>query len=515
MINCITDTISKLTKNRELLCKCILFGLYFCLHFALCFFHEPWRDEAQAYLIVRDLSFSEIFHQLTVEGHPFLWYMAMLIPVKLGLSVHFLSFISFILVLIGAYVFIFHAPFKIYVKALILPSMLFTYSLPIIARDYCLVALLLVLVGYFYPKRYQTPLIYGLLIFLLPQIHVIMAGFAIMLAVVSLIEILISPKNRKVFSNYIPLLSGLFGTIILILQLRAGSSLLDFNDETPMQYFLHILGNIPLMVKTLLLACIDAIKYFWEIFNAPLLTATLFLLLFCLLINLILFKYYWKEFLILLGGAGAHIFIHAYIWGYIPQRTICTVFIFFIYVWMIYSYKDYQYTNKKMLFLEKVFKKYALALILFLCIISYQLSYQSVKQDFRGNYSGAEETALFIKNELPEDAIVISAAKDFYITPIIAHYNYNDNKIWNPATLDYERTFVDWNNRGNYIGEFAELIQMIKTYFNESDNLYILNAEGCPLANTQWEQYELVFSQVDSPCVWGETYSIYKFNWEH
>ncbi|MBQ8815489.1 MAG: hypothetical protein IJZ85_13450 [Lachnospiraceae bacterium] len=515
MSNFISNTLSKIPKDKDSVFKYVIFGLYLALHFALCFFHEPWRDESQAYLIVRDLSIPDIYRQLTIEGHPFLWYLAMLIPVKLGLPVHFLSFVSFVLSAVGTWFFIFKAPFKTYVKALILPGMLFTYSLPIIARDYCLVALLLPIIGYLYDKRYQKPFLYGLLIFLLPQIHVIMAGFGIMLAVVSLMETLIYKDNRSKLTNYIPFICGLIGTLTLIMQLKAGSSLIDLNAGNLDEFLLGILSDIPLMVKNLLKACMEAIKYFWEIFNGTLLKFGLFILLLGILMNLILIKHYWRELLIVLGGVGAHVFIHAYIWKYIPQRTICTVFIFLIYVWMIHSYKEPQFKHEKLVLLEKVFKKYLVALIVFLSVVSYQLSFNSVKQDFTGNYSGGEETAEFILNELPEDAIVVSAAKDYYITPVIAHYDYTLDKVWNPSTLDYEHTFVDWNDRGFYVDQFDAFIQLIKDNFSESDNIYILDAEGYPLLNPQWDRYELVFSQMDDPCVWGETYAIYKFNWDY
>ena len=515
MINSIKTKFAAVCADKESLTKYVLFGLYLLLHFVLCFFHEPWRDESQAYLIVRDLSIPDIYRQLTIEGHPFLWYLAMLLPVKLGLPVHFLSFVSFVLASVGTWFFIFKSPFKPFVKALILPSMLFTYSLPIIARDYCLVALLLPIIAHLYDKRFQKPFLYGLLIFLLPQIHVIMAGFGIMLAVVSLMETLIYKENRKVVTNYVPFICGFIGTITLILQLRAGSSLIDLNAGNLDEFIFGILSDIPLMVKNLLKACMDAIKYFWEIFNSPLLKFTLFLLLLGILMNVILIKHYWRELLIVLGGVGAHVFIHAYIWGYIPQRTICTVFIFFVYVWMIHSYKEPLYKQKKVALLEKLFKKYIVAVTLFLCIMSYPLSFQSVKNDFTGNYSGGQETAEFILNELPEDAIVVSAAKDYYITPVIAHYDYALDKVWNPSTLDYEHTFVDWNDRGFYVDQFDSFIQLIKDHFNETDNIYIMDVEGYPLLNTHWDRYERVFSQADDPCVWGETYTIYKFNWDY
>lgn len=501
------------TKDKDFWIKTILFGAYLLVHFILCFCHEPWRDEAQAYLIVRDLSFSDMLRQLTVEGHPILWYLAMWIPVKLGLTVHYLSFVSFALSAIGTYVFIYKAPFKTWAKALILPGMIFMYSLPIIARDYCLVALLLPLIAYYYDKRYEKPVIYGILIFLLLQVHVIMAGVAIMLAGVMLLETLFDTDKRRKVSSYIPFSFGAAGTGALILQLRAGSSLLDLNADNLDDFVLDILSNIPLFIRNMLVGCLDAVQWFWENPDRTLQKVMVVLLLIGILVNIVLIKYYWRELLIALGGIGAHVFIHMYIWGYIPQRTICTMFIYLIYVWMVCGRKQMVMKEKWAEKLSVVWKLYSVCMVIVLSVLSYPLAFNSIKADVTGNYSGAEETAEFIRDELPEDAVVIAAAKDFYVTPIVAHYDESYDKIWNPMKLDYEKTFVDWNIRGHYVEGIDAVTELIKAHFNEGDNLYILDAEGGTLIYEGLERYEVVYTQQDNPGVWGETYTIYKYKW--
>ena len=51
------------------------------------YFHEPWFDEIQAYLIARDASVHDIlFHLPHYEGHPPLWHLLLMIPARLGLS---------------------------------------------------------------------------------------------------------------------------------------------------------------------------------------------------------------------------------------------------------------------------------------------------------------------------------------------------------------------------------------------------------------------------------------------
>ena len=108
---------------------------------------------------------------------------------------------------------------------------------------------------------------------------------------------------------------------------------------------------------------------------------------------------------------------------------------------------------------------------------------------------------------------MIAAAKDYCVTPIVAHYDKDYDKIWNPMKLDYEKTFVDWNIRGRYVEGLDAVTELIKTHFNEGDNLYILDAEGGTLIYEGLERYEVVYTQQDNPGVWGETYTIYKYKW--
>lgn len=57
--------------------------------------HEPWFDEAQAWLLARDASLGELlFHRLRYEGHPPLWYLLLAVPAKLGLPYKTINLVS-------------------------------------------------------------------------------------------------------------------------------------------------------------------------------------------------------------------------------------------------------------------------------------------------------------------------------------------------------------------------------------------------------------------------------------
>ena len=66
------------------------------------YFHEPWFDEAQAYLLARDSSFHDLLMYWThYEGHPPLWHLLLRGAVKVGLPYELaLKSVNFIFVLV-------------------------------------------------------------------------------------------------------------------------------------------------------------------------------------------------------------------------------------------------------------------------------------------------------------------------------------------------------------------------------------------------------------------------------
>lgn len=64
---------------------CIVLAAYVIVVATVMCFHEPWFDEAQAWLIARDCSWREmILERPHYEGHPPLWWMMLAAPAKLG-----------------------------------------------------------------------------------------------------------------------------------------------------------------------------------------------------------------------------------------------------------------------------------------------------------------------------------------------------------------------------------------------------------------------------------------------
>ena len=121
-------------------------------------YHEKWADEAQAWLIARDLDLKTIwFHELRYEGSPGLWHTILWVAqhafhAKYGA----LGYIGMAGATAGAAVLIFKAPFPRYIRWPLAFTYFMVYQYAVIARPYTLLPLLAFLAALLF-KDIQHP----------------------------------------------------------------------------------------------------------------------------------------------------------------------------------------------------------------------------------------------------------------------------------------------------------------------------------------------------------------------
>ena len=103
----------------------IVLAVYSVALVIMMFFHEPWYDEAQAWMIAKAASYGDMFFVIPhVESHPPLWHLLLSIPAKLGLPYEVsLKAVNFVFALGTVYLIEFKSPFTNITKT-VLP---FTY----------------------------------------------------------------------------------------------------------------------------------------------------------------------------------------------------------------------------------------------------------------------------------------------------------------------------------------------------------------------------------------------------
>ncbi len=135
--------------------------------------HEPWFDEAQAWLLARDSSHLDLLlNRLRYEGHPFLWYFVLKFFVGLGFGYSALNWISAGLAVGGAIWFLKEAPLPRLFRVLFPFSYFLFFQYGVVARSYSLFPLLFFGVCHYYPTRQQRPWPYTICLMLIAQVSV-------------------------------------------------------------------------------------------------------------------------------------------------------------------------------------------------------------------------------------------------------------------------------------------------------------------------------------------------------
>lgn len=151
----------------------IVFAIYLVLLATAVGHHEPWMDEAQAWLLAKDLSFKELFVKyLRYEGSPGLWHLILMVPAKLGLPYFTINILSASISALGVWLFIRYAPFPVVIKVLYPFSFFVFFQYGIVARSYCLIAPVLFLLAINFGQRKERPYIFTGLLCLLANISI-------------------------------------------------------------------------------------------------------------------------------------------------------------------------------------------------------------------------------------------------------------------------------------------------------------------------------------------------------
>ena len=93
-------------KNNKKVIYWTIFVLYGIINLILTFLHEPWRDEIHAWLMAKELSVVDLFLESKFDGHPILWHLLLMPFAKLNFPIITLNLISFIIMLISAWLFL-------------------------------------------------------------------------------------------------------------------------------------------------------------------------------------------------------------------------------------------------------------------------------------------------------------------------------------------------------------------------------------------------------------------------
>jgi hypothetical protein len=446
-------------KDNSVIWAVLVLLLYSALNIIVLIHHEPWEDEAQAWLIARDLDIISIFKQMGYEGTPALWHMLLVPFAKAGLPYMSEFILHLIIAITAVTVFVLYAPFSRLTKVLFIFSYYMAYEYSIIARSYSLSILLLFLIAALYVKRFEHPIRYSILIFLLFNTNVHSFFIASSLTILFAWE-LRKNKERAGLSR-IAVLVMLTGGLLTFLQLLSPPDNIHYG----------IVEEISLLAPFASIAYAffpwHASNYFP--FDLRLIAVVISFLIFCTII-LSLIRKPAALFILVISFSGLfYIFTFKYTGAIRHYGLILIMFLFAL--WISRYYSDSQIRLLEVSSNINL-SKLSIATINFCLALSLLYASDIQYMDYKYTFSGAKKMASFIKRNHLDEYIIV--AHHSAITHALLPY-LPDKKFWY-ADIENYGTFITYNKKylaGRTISN-SEVIRRAGRAFADKSNILLL-----------------------------------------
>lgn len=453
--------------------------------------HELWFDEAQAWGIARDATLETFSDILKHEGHPALWYLILMPFAKLGAHCEIINIISWFFSAVAAGLFMWKAPFGLVFKTAMLFSSGFLFFNSVNSRVYCLIPLLLFLIAIVYQKREKYAPIYGLLVGLLANTHIMMCGLVAVLGIFMLIELFRSIKKNGVKKSW-GQIAGLViaGALVIVMILPLVNSLstnnmvsekkVDFGDITIgiLSVFKEIGINLMVEPNLLLFTILGAILGFVVI--------AVFVKLFS----------YKRAFVMGLGFTLMYALIIEVIWFTTPLRAPIFVYTVVAIFWIAVENEKPQdivipvkKSRRLISAVQRFFSTPQKSISITLCVILFSSTPSGafwLIKDIGSDLVITEKTANYINENLPENSVIITSSQSIIqfgaYSPKMRYYSlelqrfitYTPHEIV-PDKIDYEKVARDLENEDNlYFLSFSKELTFDKgderlVYFDSTE----------------------------------------------
>jgi hypothetical protein len=229
----------------RILCFCAA-AVYALLVGATILHHEPWADEAQAWLLARDASLWDLWVRLMhYEGSPGIWQTLLHALVRIGLPYSAYNFISGALGFAGAWIVIQYAPLPLGIRLLLPLTYYFGYQYAVIARSYALLAPLMFTTALIFRQAAQKPFLFSALLCLIAGVSVHGVVISACIWMVAYFPVLLRWRGYTSSERNRMLAAGAIYGVVLILFVLAAWPAKDvaFAEHRGLSN-LHFLGDV-------------------------------------------------------------------------------------------------------------------------------------------------------------------------------------------------------------------------------------------------------------------------------
>ena len=446
----------------------VMFGMYTGLVVTAVFHHEPWRDEAQAWLIARDLPLEGIFRQMAYEGTPALWHLFIVPLAKLGVPYASILWLNAAIAIGGGFLIIYRSPFSITTKCLLIFSYYLFWEYAVIARSYGLSVLLLLAIGTMYERRFSSPYWFAALVFLLFNTNV--HSFFIAVAIGGVYWYEWSGRSLPRMRRLLPVLIVAAGAVGAVCQLisppdnRNYGLFTIFSWETP--FFVLADAFFPALPRTgyvtLIVGCL--------------------LFSICGLYFLARSKTVFSLFIASCAGLF-YIFVFKHT-GSLRHHGFVLMLVVFC-LWVCQYYDDgldftafFREWSVRWLGVDRLAGMFHAGINLAL-LVSIPPAFAQHVQEYRAPFSGSKAMAQYLSSQHLETRPI--AAFPSHVTSAVLPY-LNDVTFWY-ADVRHFGTYVTWNTafQGNHTIPVGQALGRIEAEFSGRSDELVLLGEPIPL----------------------------------
>lgn len=490
----------KRRSKNQIFLICIFF-IYLIFNGVLLFLHEPWRDEANVWLMARELSPFGLLREIKYQGHPCLWYFLVMPFVKIGLPFRTIGAISYLVMAATAGIFLRKAPIHIITKTACLFSPIFTYFYPVIARNYCLIALILVLLAWQYIERNTHVIRYGLLLGLLVQSDTIAIPVAGLISAMWLLENVWKYIRTKKIDSLKKILTGIWIPVVSLffwfMQFYQISDSPQFQmQKLEIREMLHEIRNFCYGILIRITGAEqDVIRLFFV----------------CCLITFLLISIKLKNgwaFGVLLGSFLFYATFSALIYQLHIWHYISLGFVFLWAVWILWK----QMEEKK--FQDKIGKVIfgileGMIVLLAVCMTMHWNSQEepsNLNNALYSTYSDGGNAASFIRENVDSEEIIISDNIPMASTILAYLKDYEFYYAGN----EQKESYADWSEEQSKSVSFEELLGWVRRNFPDKKVFFLIQTtDSCVYEADALKECEVLY-QSENKTVRGEEYRILK-----
>ncbi|NBJ91331.1 hypothetical protein [Parablautia muri] len=495
--------INKQKKTEYILMAAVFLG-YLALNGILLVCHEPWRDEANVWLMARELSPMGLLKEIKYQGHPCLWYFLLMPFAKAGLPFRTIGFVSYAIMAVTAGLFLYKAPFYKPIKAMVLFSPAFTYYYAVVARNYCLIALLLILLAIYYPKRNDRCIRFGLLLGLLVQSDVIALAEAGVISCFWLGENLRQCNKQKTMTPLWNILKGIWiplvSFLLLIIQFYhvSDSPVFEVSRFGKME-LLREMKNFSYQILERLSGRGQTFCFIFILLSMGLMLFISFRLRNIQAVAVMMSAY-------LFQAAFSVMVYQLHIWHFL---SLCFVFIWTL--WLMYEQRG-EKQEKAEITGAALCGLQVLLLVLSVCMfIRWNAKEESsgLANVLYGSYSDGGGAAGYIRENITPDELIVSVdvARASTVAAYLPEYNFYY------AGNGQRESYADWSEEQSKNITFEELETWVQNNFPDKKKFYLLESQNSCLGDLEGElgKYQILYKTAEKTAM-REEYTIFQID---